>query len=54
MTSRDQSAGSMFERTSPEEMEAMFERDGEKVRVRARFRNGINWRLGDARAPNSS
>lgn len=51
MTFRDQTAGSIFERTSPEEMEAMFEPDGEKACVRDRYRNGIDWRLGDAADP---
>jgi chemotaxis methyl-accepting protein methylase len=42
---------SIFERMSSGEMEAMFERDGEQVRVRPRFRDGIAWRLGDANDP---
>jgi len=46
-TSRDQPS-SIFERMSSVEMEAMFERNGEQVQVRPRFRNGIIWRLGDA------
>jgi chemotaxis protein methyltransferase CheR len=51
MTSRDQSTGPIFERMSLEEMEAMFEQDGEQVRVRPLFRDGISWRVGDARDP---
>jgi len=51
MTSRDQGYRSIFERMSPEEMEALFERDGEQVRVRPRFRDGISWRLGDVGDP---
>jgi hypothetical protein len=46
-TSKDQPS-SIFERMSSIEMEAMFERDGEQVRVRPRFWDGILWRLGDA------
>ena len=50
MTSGDQPS-SVFERMSSVEMEAMFERDGQEVRVRPRFRHGIIWRLGDADDP---
>ena len=48
MTTREQGDRSIFERMSPDEMEALFERDGEQVRVRPRFRDGISWRVGDA------
>jgi len=48
LTSREQGDRSIFERMSPKEMEALFERDGEQVRVRPRFRDGISWRVGDA------
>ena len=44
-------SSSIFERMSSVEMEALFERDGDQVRVRPRFRDGINWRLGDAGDP---
>lgn len=47
MTSEDQRR-SIFERMSPEEMEALFERDGAQLRVRPRFRDGISWRVLDA------
>jgi chemotaxis methyl-accepting protein methylase len=48
-TSRDQpSSSSMFERMSPTEIEAMFEREGAWGRVRPQFRDGINWYVGDA------
>lgn len=52
-TSKDQPpSSSMFERMSPVEMEAMFERDGELARVRSQFRNAIIWRVGNAGDPN--
>ena len=51
MTSKDQGLRSIFERMSPEEMEALFERDGQQARVRPRFRDGISWRVGDANDP---
>jgi chemotaxis methyl-accepting protein methylase len=51
-TSRGQPpASSVFERLSSVEIDALFEREGERVRVRPQFRNGIDWRLGDAGAP---
>ena len=49
-TYRDQ-ASSIFERISSEEMEAMFDREGNQVRVKPRFREGIAWHLGDAGDP---
>jgi chemotaxis methyl-accepting protein methylase len=42
---------SNFERMSPAEMEALFERDKDLVRVKSRFREGITWHLADARDP---
>jgi chemotaxis methyl-accepting protein methylase len=51
-TSRGQPSGSsVFERMSSVEIDALFEREGECVRVRPQFRNAIDWRLGDAGAP---
>lgn len=47
----DQTFHSMFERVSSEEMEALFEREGDRSRVRPRFRDGISWRVGDANDP---
>lgn len=47
MTAEDQRR-SIFERMSPEEMDALFERDGAQVRVRPRFRDGISWHVLDA------
>ena len=51
-TSRDQSpSSSIFERMSPGEIEAMFERDENLVSVKPRYREGITWHLGDAGDP---
>jgi chemotaxis methyl-accepting protein methylase len=50
ITSRDQPT-SIFERMSAIEMETLFGVEGEQVRVRPRFRDGISWRLGDAGDP---
>lgn len=50
-TSRDQPSASIFERMSPDEMEAMFDREGDLVRVKPRYREGINWRVGNAGDP---
>ena len=50
MTSRDQSS-SIFERMSCGEMKAMFDREGDQVRVKPRFREGITWHLRDAGDP---
>ena len=49
-TIRDQPT-SIFERMSAEEMEAVFDRQGDEVTVKRRFREGINWRIGDANDP---
>ena len=49
-TSRDQPS-SIFERMSAGEMVAMFDREGDQVRVKPLFRDGIIWRLGDAADP---
>jgi chemotaxis methyl-accepting protein methylase len=46
-TSRDQPS-SIFERMSPGEKEAMFDREEDQVRVKPRFREGITWHLQDA------
>ncbi len=46
--SRDVGFRSIFERMLPFEMEDLFEQDGENARVRSRFREGIDWRIGDA------
>jgi hypothetical protein len=51
-TSRGQPpSSSMFERMSPAEMEAVFEREGVWARVRPQFRDGIRWHIGDAGNP---
>jgi chemotaxis methyl-accepting protein methylase len=49
-TSRDQPS-SIFERMSSGEIKAMFDREGDQVRVKPRFREGITWHLGDAGDP---
>jgi chemotaxis methyl-accepting protein methylase len=50
-TLKDQFTVSIFERVTPEEMEALFDRDGDQMRVKPRFREGITWQVGDARDP---
>lgn len=50
-TSRDQPS-SMFERVSPRELEEMFVRDHECVKIRSELRRDISWHLGDAGDPN--
>jgi chemotaxis methyl-accepting protein methylase len=49
-TSRGQRI-SIFERMSSKEIEAMFDSEGDFVRVKPRFREGIVWQIGDARDP---
>jgi chemotaxis methyl-accepting protein methylase len=49
-TSRDQKT-SIFERMSSGEMEAMFDREKDQVKVKPRFREGISWHFGDAGDP---
>ena len=49
-TFRDQGT-SIFERMTSTEMEAMFDGEGNQVKVKPRFREGITWRLGDAGDP---
>jgi chemotaxis methyl-accepting protein methylase len=44
-------ATSVFERMSPEEIDAVFERDGDRVSVKPRFREGLTWQAGDAGDP---
>jgi hypothetical protein len=39
----------IFERMSSVEVEAMFEREEGRVRVKPQFREGVTWQLGDAR-----
>ena len=46
-TSGDQST-SVFERMSSDEIDAMFECEGGRARVRQQFRDGIAWSVGDA------
>jgi chemotaxis methyl-accepting protein methylase len=47
----DHTFRSIVERMSPEEMEALFEREGDYARVKPRFRDGIDWFVGDANDP---
>jgi chemotaxis methyl-accepting protein methylase len=42
---------SVFERMSSDEIDAMFERDGDRVSVRPRFREAVTWGVGDASDP---
>jgi len=42
---------SIFERLTPAEMETLFDRQGEEVVVKPRFRQDITWQLGDAADP---
>jgi SAM-dependent methyltransferase len=41
----------IFERLSDEEMRAIFDRDGDQVRIRSWIKEGITWHLGDAGDP---
>jgi chemotaxis methyl-accepting protein methylase len=51
-TSKDQPpSSSIFERTSPAEIETMFQREGAWARVRPQFTDGISWHIGDAGNP---
>lgn len=45
-------ATSVFERMSAEEVDAMFDRAGDQVSVKPRFREGLTWQVGDAADPN--
>jgi chemotaxis methyl-accepting protein methylase len=49
-TARDQST-SIFERMSSEEMEAMFDREEDQLKVKSQFCGGISWHVGDAGDP---
>jgi hypothetical protein len=42
---------SIFERLTTDEMEQMFDWEGQAARVKPRFRQGLTWRLGDASSP---
>lgn len=46
-TLRDQPS-TIFERMSPEEVEELFDREEDEVRVKPRFREGITWHIGSA------
>jgi chemotaxis methyl-accepting protein methylase len=49
-TYKDQPS-SIFERVSAEEMAAMFDREGDQIMVKPRFREGISWHVGNAADP---
>ena len=49
-TDRDQNAW-IFERVTPEEMNAMFELEGDQARVKPWLKEGITWMRGDAGDP---
>ena len=51
-TTRDQRGLSLFERVTPIEMEAMFEREGDRATVKAWLRQGTSWHCGSADDPN--
>jgi SAM-dependent methyltransferase len=56
-TYRDQGVGQdlwIFERTTEEEMRAMFDREGEHVRIKPWLKEEIFWRTGDANDPELS
>jgi len=42
---------SIFERMSSKEIKAMFDSEGELVKIKPRFQEGIVWQVGDARDP---
>ena len=42
---------SIFERMDESEMDAMFDRECDQAKVKSWLKEGINWRLGDASAP---
>ncbi len=41
----------IFERLSEEEMREMFDREGERVKIKSWIKEGITWYLGDAGDP---
>jgi chemotaxis methyl-accepting protein methylase len=42
----------LLERTTEDEMRALFDKEGDGLRVKPWIRDGIRWRIGDARDPN--
>jgi chemotaxis methyl-accepting protein methylase len=50
-TYRDQRAWSPFDRMSESEMNQMFDRDGDSVRVKSWIKEGISWHCADAGDP---
>lgn len=51
-TVRDQRGLSIFDRLSPIEMEAMFEKEGNHVKVKPWLKEGISWHCGNVEDPN--
>jgi len=52
MTWKDQPvSSSVFERMTREEIEGMFEVDGDQAKIRASLKEGITWLQGDASSP---
>jgi SAM-dependent methyltransferase len=41
----------IFERLTDEELRAMFERDGNRLRIKSWITEGVNWQVGDAGDP---
>jgi chemotaxis methyl-accepting protein methylase len=41
----------IFQRLTEEEMRAIFDKDGDQVRIKSWIKEGITWHLGDARDP---
>lgn len=56
-TYRDQGVGQdlwIFERTTEDEMRAMFDKEGEHVKIKSWLKEGITWQTGDANDPELS
>ena len=54
LTCRDQGpdqGASIFQRLDQSEMEAMFDREGNRAKIKPWLKEGVTWRLGDASAP---
>jgi len=52
LTYRDQGPDeSIFERMDKSEMDGMFDREGDKAKVKPWLKEGITWRVGDASSP---
>jgi chemotaxis methyl-accepting protein methylase len=54
LTCRDQGSdqsASIFERMDQSEMDAMFDQEGDRAKIKPWIKEGISWRIGDASAP---